>query len=368
MVRKTDAQKRRRRLEWLFRILTFSVSLLLTLIVIEIVLRFAWPQIFLPHPPGIYSPDEDIGFVLTPSFKGEFRGAEFHVSVKINKSGLRGKELRPLAKNSVRILCLGDSFTWGWGTNDNEAYPAVMEGFLQKRYPLLDVQVLNAGVAAYGTDEELEFLKKQGEHLKPNLVIVQFFAGNDFDDNILPANRSYEIRDGMLYQINNAEEGKKPVWLSIVNWLKQKSHLFHLVSERIGYLAMRAGLLTELERSSSKYFTEADGERATDLLVKIANVAGQLGAKTLFVFVPDKPQILSRPIEPLRAATTVQAAAEITNAPWIDLTPELVKRIDNEDVYFAQDAHWTPKGHEWVAQVLTEQICDLGLLDVANTQ
>jgi hypothetical protein len=153
------------------------ISLLLTLALIEAALSLTWPQLFLPHPPGMYSTDDDIGYVLTSSFEGKWRGPEFLVSVRINETGLRGKDLRALKKNSFRILCLGDSFTFGTGTNDDDAYPAEMERLLQSHYRFLDVQVLNAGVPGYGTDEELEFLKKFGAHLKPNLVTVGFFSG-----------------------------------------------------------------------------------------------------------------------------------------------------------------------------------------------
>lgn len=278
MLSNIDGRRRKRIHERLFYTLMVFISLLLVIGVIEITLRLAMPQIFLPHPPGMYSHDDDIGYVLTPGFEGEFKGSEFSVSVRINKTGLRGKDLRILHEDSFRILCLGDSFTWGWGTNDDEAYPAVLEKLLQDRYPHIDLEVLNAGVSGYGTDEELEFLKKIGSQLKPNLVIVQFFAGNDFDDNLYPANHSFEIRDGMLYQVSESGERLRPSWLRMVDWIKTKSHLAYLVSNRVGHFLMRAGVLGKLERQSSEYFTEEDGIRAKGLLVEINKMAEQLGA------------------------------------------------------------------------------------------
>ena len=366
MQKKANTQGQKEARKWLFYALSSSVSVLLMLAILEVTLRLLWPQIFLPHPQGMYSRDDDIGYVLTPDFDGEFRGAEFRVSVRTNNTGLRGIDLRPLAKNSVRILCLGDSFTWGWGVNDNETYPAELEKLLQIRYPRLDVQVLNAGVSGYGTDEELEFLKKRGADLKPDIVISQFFSGNDFDDNRHAASRSTEIRDGMLFQIHQTVSQQQPAWLKTVNWLKQRSHLAHMVSNRIGYLAMGLGLLDELERPLSKYFTEEDGRRATDHLIEISKVAHNLGARMLFVFVPEKIQVLSRPQDPLRAAALVQEAAMIADVPSIDLTPELVKTENLDKLYFVQDAHWTSKGHKWMAQILSEGIGDLSLVHTEN--
>ena len=114
-------------------ILTTSLALGIVFLLVEAGLRIAWPQIFLPHPPGMYSIDEDIGYVLTPGFTGEFRAPEFRVGVTIGQSGLRGVDAEPPAEHSRRILCLGDSFTWGWGVEDTDTYPSVLESFAEDR-------------------------------------------------------------------------------------------------------------------------------------------------------------------------------------------------------------------------------------------
>lgn len=52
----------------------------------------------------------------------------------------------------------------------------------------------------------------------------------------------------------------------------------------------------------------------------------------------------------------------VAREPSIDLTPELVKTERLGELYLVQDAHWTPKGHEWIAQTLSEQIDVLNLI------
>lgn len=154
----------------------------------------------------------------------------------------------------------------------------------------------------------------------------------------------------------------EPVWMNLVGWMKKQSHLAHLTSNRVGYLAMRMGLLDELERSTSMYFPQDDGKRAMDFLIEITQVVGHLGSKTLFVFVPEKFQVLSRPQNHLRAATLVQEAAIVARVPSIDLTPELVKTERLGELYLVQNTHWTGKGHDWIAQTLSEQIDVLNLI------
>lgn len=356
----------KKRCEKPLKFLMVFVSVVSTFFVIEIVLCSFWPQIFLPSPPGLYLTDADIGHIHTPNFRGRLEGAEFQVLVRINQAGLRGKELRPIKKNTFRILCLGDSFTWGYGSNDENTYPAELEKFLQIQYPFLDIQVLNAGVCGYGNNEELKLLRKMGKELRPNLIIIQFFAGNDFVDNVIPANRAIEVRNGMLYAIQEPGKDRNPLWLRIIHRLKQKSHLVHLVSERIGYLAIRTGILAKIEHFSCQEFTEKDSSLAVNLLVEIGEMAQQLGAEKIYLFAPEKVQLLVKLGGPLRASKVVKKSAELTNSPWIDLTSALIQNNGLDKLYFKQDSHWTPEGNKFVAHVVMKKIIELNLIHAIN--
>jgi hypothetical protein len=59
------------------------------------------------------------------------------------------------------------------------------------------VEVVNAGVAGYGPDQELRRMEDELPVLKPNLVIVALYAGNDFGD--LLRDKLYKLSsDGSL--------------------------------------------------------------------------------------------------------------------------------------------------------------------------
>src|SRR5215217_8838364 len=45
------------------------------------------------------------------------------------------------------------------------------------------VEVINGGVAAYGTGQELLLLDQVGAKLQPDLVLLLFFVGNDVTNN-----------------------------------------------------------------------------------------------------------------------------------------------------------------------------------------
>ena len=125
---------------------------------------------------------------------------------------------------------------------------------------------------------------------------------------------------------------------------------------------MRLGLLADLERSSSKYFDDRDAQIATSLLIEIDSVTRLLGARTMYLFVPEKAQVFLKPDAPLRASVVIRSAVEQTGSPWVDAT-EAAESDEIDSIYFSGDAYWSPYGHRWIANLLKERIVELSFLD-----
>jgi len=338
-------------------------ALLVAGVAAEIGIRLFFPQVFPPHPPGLYVEDPVVGFVLTPGFEGRHQRPEFSTEVVTNRAGLRGPELEPRDPGVLRVLCVGDSFTWGWGVKGDEAYPARLQAILAERFPSRDVQVLNAGVPGYGNDEELEWLRTRGAELEPDLVVVQFFPWNDFDDNLAPARTTHRVEDGMLRQDPPDGDGGRPAWLRSLDRLKRGSHLLFMTSERAGYIAMRMGLLRDLEETSAEHYSEELGRLTSDLLADLGRTASELGARSLFVFVPEKQRIVAVKDSDGRATEVIARAAKEVGAAWVDLAPVFREHPRRFELYYQGDAHWTPLGSDVAAQAIAERIVSLRLLE-----
>ncbi len=164
-------------------------SLLLTLAVLELVLRlmgyeaiyevYSKPSIFWTH-------DELLGWRHEPSVSGTYVGprpwpVEFRTPISINSLGLRGPELGDLPSEGYRILVLGDSFVAGFEVEWGKTFPMLVEQALDRRLDF-PVQVINAGVRGYGTDQSLLYYRTHGRRLKPDLVVM-VHSGNDDEDN-----------------------------------------------------------------------------------------------------------------------------------------------------------------------------------------
>lgn len=101
------------------------------------------------------------------------------VHVRTNSRGLRGEDRGDdLKKSKLRVLCLGDSITFGVALADDDAYPSRLERALRALLPA-DVApvVVNGGVPGYSSIQGARLLDELAP-LSPD-VIVWWFGMND---------------------------------------------------------------------------------------------------------------------------------------------------------------------------------------------
>ncbi len=136
----------------------------------------------------VYQPNTAFSSVYDPV--GEDRGylkPDGRVSYRINEHGFRGGPLSvDKQAGTFRVVCLGDSITFGEGVREEDTYPARLEKLLAASMPGRAVQVVNAGVQGYGTREEVALYFARCTKLKPDVVTLGFFLNDvtDFGETI----------------------------------------------------------------------------------------------------------------------------------------------------------------------------------------
>lgn len=132
--------------------------------------------------------DSQLFYLLKPG-QCVFTNREFNTHYDINSAGLRDDEN---SLNYPRIVTLGDSYTMGWGVQQDETFPQLLERELGWR-------VLNAGVSSYGTAREFILLKRI--RLDSTQVIIVQYHSNDFEENqeFLKRGNSLPIRNKSSY-------------------------------------------------------------------------------------------------------------------------------------------------------------------------
>ena len=153
--------------------ITIGVSIGITLIFVNVSLALFY---VLPNKlPRLPSTGSNVigGKIYTNQY-------EFKTTHSYNSNGFREVELNTinLSKDKNRIVFLGDSFAEGWGVEEIDRISNLTISHLnsaKKKYIGINLGQLASGPAAYYLN-----LIDYGVALKPNLVVLTFFSGNDF--------------------------------------------------------------------------------------------------------------------------------------------------------------------------------------------
>lgn len=182
---RTAAPRPRRR--WPRRLLFGAVlcALLtaLSLVVLELWLRAATDHVLgvTAQIRGMYRVLDDGTLLTTPGWRGEQTVEGRTTSVRLDSLGMRGPERSdPRAPGERRVLVLGDSFVWGYGVAEDEAFPARVEALLTRAGR--PVRVGNAGAPGFGLREQCAALGAVRERFRPDVVVSCVYTGNDFED------------------------------------------------------------------------------------------------------------------------------------------------------------------------------------------
>ncbi len=122
--------------------------------------------------------------VPPPNRPAESLPVAYTVTYRTNAYGMRGPETtltRP--DQTLRIACLGDSFTLGVGVHEADIFPTLLGPLLAQGQspptPWREVEVLNCGVSGFSTREERLFFEQIAEPFDPQIVLVVMVSNDD---------------------------------------------------------------------------------------------------------------------------------------------------------------------------------------------
>lgn len=129
--------------------------------------------------------DPLLGWSIRPSVSRELNG----ITYTSNSIGVRSLHEYNLNKPDgiTRVAAFGPSFTFGQDVQDSATWPALIE---QTRP---DLEVMNWGVGAYGTDQAFLRYKNQGVLYHPDIVLIGYEEDNMWRN--VNRYRPYYIRD-----------------------------------------------------------------------------------------------------------------------------------------------------------------------------
>jgi hypothetical protein len=192
------------------RLSLIAFGLLAPLLVLEIGVRLIK---LAPSPvpdPAIWAPHPLFGWWHIPHSGGIFHSDfnEFEAEVRINARGLRDREIGyDNPTGAIRVLSLADSFGEALQVDLEDTYHKQLETLMANS---LDrpVEVLNAGVGGWGTDQEAIFYVAEGFRYDPDLVLLAFFIRNDAVNSYGPLEitRNGGVQEKQFFTLSPAGE------------------------------------------------------------------------------------------------------------------------------------------------------------------
>lgn len=341
-----------------------TLAVLVTLAALEGLFRLVEPPATLYTGRGLYAPDPDLGHVLRPGIAdGE---------VRTNSFGFRDRETT-LEKppGTLRIVGIGDSFTFG-STHPRGIYLEVLEELLAGAGLPAKVEVINTGVPAYSTHQELGHLRRFGLRLAPDVVVLGLFPTGDVGEN----------HSDQLLDVVDGELTGQPI--SRLRRRLLRSRLFRFISTRLAAqadtsspsaLEEKAWLRIEFERLQVCHPRPprhiSHGFEVTErLLLELKNELARRGIDLVVLLIPDEVQVDPGVFRKALAAHGSSAADYDLDLPqkrlsaflrahdiaFVDPLPALRARARNEPVYWPMDTHWNEAGCDVAALALLQHL------------
>ncbi len=197
-----------------------------------------------------------------------------------NSLGFRDHELSgSKAKSELRVLCLGDSCTYGSGVPMGDSFPELLEGMLAGVDRTRIFEVINAGFPGYTCFQGFELLKMLGKELQPDIVLASF----GFNEN--------SVWSGLTDPQTHARLNKAPLRLLL------RSALLRILARPFVGAAVVEGRDANKDQSHSN-LGDAPGaalrrmspELYGEYLEKIIELSLELGARPVLILHPTRPE------------------------------------------------------------------------------
>jgi lysophospholipase L1-like esterase len=294
-----------------------------------------------------------LGFRLPPNFEGRGIVDEY---IKTNSQGLRDVE-HPLKKEdgSIRILGLGDSFTFGWGVKLEESYLKQLERRLTQETGR-KAEAINAGVPGYGLNHYYIYLKHTGLKYQPDVIVINYFV----DD--LPMFLKEELEP---------YEEDFPDRLQYKGGLMHRSRFYNFITSAAAIIRVRNHAtavdhmrIMEVRRAAwARYdhplINKESNEKIAlleEYLKRFKSLADSVHARLIIMFTPDISHLYHPEYQHINAVLKRLTAQY--NIPFVDMTPVFESSNDLSTYYlFPKDAHTNVRGHQAMASALVELIC-----------
>lgn len=323
--------------------------------------------------PKALADDPDVGWVLSPGFDGEIEGIRY----RINSLGFRGDDIqRKKPQGALRVLCLGDSTTYGVMVQGRRIYPAVLRRKLSEALAPRLVEVVNGGVPGYSSFHLSLLLPERFFALEPDLItmcvgvndalLIPGFYSSDSElyvpwrraahkaKLVLGRSRLFTLLDGAIQRVtkrlsaSDRREGPsqdmKPK-VTLEEYRANLTEIAHKCHDRDIPLIMFSFSLSDAYANVMRSVAEQVGVTFLDVEPLFDQTAQALEASSIELGSASQ-------------ATVSTGAARIFAGVYEGIFSEATLKTHTNPALFIDPCHPTALGHEVIAEALAEVITE----------
>jgi hypothetical protein len=301
--------------------------------------------------------DAELGWVAIPNlYIKDMYGSD--VYLRTNARGFRKNEdIDPNSPpNRLRIICSGDSFTLGWGVDNDHNWCQLLESIDTR------LQTVNMGQGGYGIDQAYLWYLRDGTTLEHQVHIFAFIA-DDFNrmqraDFIGYGKPLLRVKDGKLV----TENVPVPQRSYYVPWLTQNLHLIRELRAVDLPLKGLQRLASSRKNSAEPSLQEADARATvTKIFEHLSDINRQKNSTMVLVFLPsydnyEKSQAADRWRLFLKVETSKKSI------PLIDLIDEFQQLSESNvrKLFLLEKGlphfHYSVAGNQYIAKQLYDRL------------
>jgi len=297
--------------------------------------------------PGLFEPGQE--------FTDRVR-RDLPSRIRINNLGFRGRDLGLSKENgAIRILCLGDSYTFGDHVDDDEAFPARLEDLLDRRHPGRRVEVVNGGANGFSILDEAAFYETKASRIDPDIVVI-VFSPNDVSDLTRPAKMIDRMREHSALKSRAVVGG-------VVRFL-QRTAVFNAMQ----ILAARARVAMRADADQPAIDPSRAGpDRAPEAwrayheaLSRFGALLGRERRQALLVLFPSFGNVQGG--DPSFASALLPGWAAESGMESLDLLPAMREAAASGAVLYLvpRDSHPSAQGHLVASEAIASKLDALG--------
>lgn len=213
--------------------LLLCVSIAASVLLAEVIVSVVRPQ----DLSGSWGEQTERGLVVNKS-----AGAARHqFGSRVVYYSFAAPHLRaPALKASVKVLVLGDSFTFGYLLRDRDTYVNLLQSRFDEEFGPGVFSLLNAAVAGWGAGDYVAFVDDFGEVIGPDIIVV-FLSPDDIGRALRSPQWNFSPADGHLTRAVVSRSKLKVLLNGLpgYQWLLEHSHLVQFLRNQAELFAKK---------------------------------------------------------------------------------------------------------------------------------